>query len=517
MTEKVEHIEKSVQLNQGFLSSDGALLVKTGDYTGRSPKERFIVRYPEIENQIDWSGINKGISPEWAEGFFDKLIDLFPDKPNEASKNNKEVNKQKTYSTKSYVGCFGIEVNSTSPWHIAFAQNMFREDFIPSLKKQVPDDVNIKIFHAPDMKVSQLGVKHEHESAVIVDIVGLRVGIVGTAYAGEIKKSAFSICNFLFPKYGILPMHSSANAMKEGKNSSILFGLSGTGKTTLSADPHRLLIGDDEIIWSETGISNLEGGCYAKLIGLSSEKEPDIFSAVNQFGSILENVIFNSETREIDFSNGDITENTRASYSLDALDSVFQQNKEAEIPRSIIFLTADAFGALPAVSRLDRWQTQYHFISGYTAKVAGTEIGVVEPQATFSSCFGAPFMPRSALVYGELLSRLIEKHNVPVWLLNTGWTGGGYSEGGSRFPISVSRQLLTLIQSGDLNRTKTIKHPVFGFEVPTEAKGIDKKYLLIPEGSKVLDLARKFQENAKICFSKDVEEVIQRGGPQIPK
>ncbi|MEZ4870742.1 MAG: phosphoenolpyruvate carboxykinase (ATP) [Bdellovibrionales bacterium] len=259
---------------------------------------------------------------------------------------------------------------------------------------------------------------------------------------------------------------------------------------------------------------NLEGGCYAKLINLSSEAEPDIYRAANQPGSILENVVFCEETREVKFEDGTITENTRGSYSIEALEKVYDQTKEADRPSSVVFLTADAFGALPAVARLDEWQAQYHFVSGYTAKVAGTEIGVVEPEATFSACFGAPFMPRPAKVYASLLAKFIREYDVPVWLLNTGWTGGGYGKG-DRFPIQVSRQLLNAIQDGSLNSVEMVKHPVFGFSVPKEIPGIDPEFLAIPEGDAVIQLARSFQENAsKLGDSLDAA-VIDRGGPLI--
>ena len=393
---------------------------------------------------------------------------------------------------------------------------MFRQKRVETFRSQIPAEIHIQIYHDPHSKLSDLnlGISHPYEKAIILDPVEMKVGIIGTAYAGEIKKSAFALCNFVLPQYNILPMHASANCREDGSESSLLFGLSGTGKTTLSADPKRFLIGDDEIVWSPQGLSNLEGGCYAKLIDLDASKEPDIFKAVNRFGSVLENVCFDEKTRQIDFCDGRLTENTRASYSMDALDKVFNQDVEAQPPRSIIFLTADAFGALPAVARLNEWQTQYHFISGYTAKVAGTEIGVTEPKVTFSSCFGAPFMPRAASVYGSLLSTLVKKYGVSVWLLNTGWTDGGYGRG-NRFPISVSRCLLTAIQSGELEKMPRVQHPIFGFEVPTKAPGVESRYLSIPKGPQVIALAHKFIENAKIKSTSMARDVIDRGGPKI--
>lgn len=494
-----ELIEQSLRNGKGLLSQDGALMVKTGICTGRSTKERYVVKHPEIEQDIDWGGVNKAVSPEWAETYFTRL--------------QAELDKNSVFRMNGFVGCFPIRVHSSSPWHIAFAKNMFREDRIETLKGQVPDELNIEVFHHPEVQPKDLGLEWEHDRAIIVDPHKLRVGICGTAYAGEIKKSAFSLCNYLFPRFNLLPMHSSANCLREGDSSCVLFGLSGTGKTTLSADPKRHLIGDDEIVWSSQGLSNLEGGCYAKLIKLDSEKEPDIYRAANRFGSILENVCFNPETREIDFCDESVTENTRASYPIGALDKVYKQDREAQPPKTIVFLTADAFGALPAVARLDEWQAQYHFISGYTAKVAGTEIGVTEPQATFSSCFGAPFMPRPASVYGELLAKLVKEHGATVWLLNTGWTNGGYGQG-ERFPIPVSRDLLTAIQSGELNQCPMKKHPVFGFDVPTEVPGVDSQFLNIPEGEAVNRLAAKFIENAKSKGASFTDQVIDLGGPR---
>ncbi|MCB0342856.1 MAG: phosphoenolpyruvate carboxykinase (ATP) [Pseudobdellovibrionaceae bacterium] len=492
-------IEAAVQANFGVLSRDGALMVETGASTGRSTKERFVVQHPDVASDIEWGKVNQGISPNEAEEFFAKL--------------EKQLAGQSYYEMQEYVGCFKVRVRSTSPWHIAFARNMFRENYIESLQEQIADDITIQIYHAPELTTSQLGINMPFEKAIVLDPHSMKVGIVGTAYAGEIKKSAFTLCNYLLPKYGLFPMHASANCLGDGSNSCVLFGLSGTGKTTLSADPHRFLIGDDEIVWSKNGLSNLEGGCYAKLINLDPEKEPDIYMAANRQGSILENVRFDYESRTIDFNDGTLTENTRGSYSIEALNHVFDQGREAAPPSSIVFLTADAFGALPAVAKLDEWQAQYHFISGYTAKVAGTEMGVTEPQATFSACFGAPFMPRPASVYGNLLAQLMREYNVPVWLLNTGWTNGGYGKGG-RFPIPVSRTLLSAIQSGELEKAEMVRHPVFGFSVPKAVPGVDSEWLTIPEGSQVQELAKKFMANAEAKGNSISEEVIRRGGPQ---
>ncbi len=309
-------------------------------------------------------------------------------------------------------------------------------------------------------------------------------------------------------------MHASANCRADGSHASVLFGLSGTGKTTLSADPERALVGDDEIVWTDDGLWNLEGGCYAKLIDLDADKEPEIFRAISKPGAILENVSMD-EAGRINFADRAKTENTRGSYPLSSLKSIYRQDRGAQAPRTIVFLTADAFGALPAVARLDSHQAQYHFISGYTAKVAGTEMGVKEPKAAFSTCFGAPFMPRPSAVYAKLLAERARASGASVWLLNTGWTGGGYGKG-PRFPIPVTRALLRAIQSGELEGGSFVKHPVFGFEVPTRVPGVEASYLALPEGDGAAKLARLFAENiAKNHPELSGHEIVAKGGPRI--
>jgi phosphoenolpyruvate carboxykinase (ATP) len=494
---KISLIEESIRLGVAKLSQAGALIVDTGKFTGRAADKRYITRYPELENKINWAG-NKDVDVEIKAQLLSGI-----------RKKHQEV---KTYSFKGFVGGFPVEVTSTSPWHILFANNMFREKATPELQEKCKDFGTIRIYHDPYGKVSDHGLQLETETMVILDPVDLTVCICGTAYAGEIKKSAFSLSNYLLPEIGIFPMHASANCREGGKQSSVLFGLSGTGKTTLSAARERMLIGDDEIIWSDTGLSNLEGGCYAKLINLSERAEPEIYRAANRFGSILENVVADEETRKIDFNDNTKTENTRGSYDIKALENCFNQNIEAQKPETVVFLTADAFGALPAVARLDSFQAQYHFISGYTAKVAGTELGVTEPEATFSACFGAPFMPRHPSEYGKLLAEKIEKNNTSVWLLNTGWTKG-YGKG-PRFPIHVSRELLRAIQTGKLDQQDMVKHPVFGFMVPTSCPGLDDSYLRIPQGPEVIALAEKFINNMERIGNGVVSpEVILKGGP----
>ncbi len=491
-------IEESLKAGLGFLSSEGSLIVETGKHTGRAVKERFIADRPEIKNAIAWNTSNQPIAAEFSRQFFEKL--------------EAKLGSQKSYQTESFVGPFPINVKTTSPWHIIFCNNMFR-------KKPSPIDLGgrppltLRVYHDPYGTVSGLGLKHSSETLLILDPVEMKAGIVGTAYAGEIKKSAFTLCNFALPQFGIFPMHSSANCLEDGSNSCVLFGLSGTGKTTLSASADRFLIGDDEIVWSRKGLSNLEGGCYAKLIDLTLEREPEIYKAVNRYGAILENVSYDSQTRMVDFSSRAKTENTRGSYPIEFIQKTYRQDSEAQPPKTIVFLMADAFGVMPAVAKLNSWQAQYYFISGYTAKVAGTELGVKEPQAAFSTCFGAPFMPRHSAEYAELLASHVDECHSSVWLLNTGWTQGGYGKG-ERFPLAVSRRLLASIQSGDLAKQPTVKHPVFGFDVPTQCAGVDPKYLGIPSGDGVVALSQKFKANSEQFKSKLDSRILELGGPQ---
>lgn len=498
---KLELLEEAVRREMGTYTPDGAFVVDTGAFTGRAADKRFVVDHPELKDTVDWGTGNRPIPVATAESLFQNI--------------QKKLDGGESFEMEGYVSAFPLKVKSTSPWHIAFAMNMFRSSPLGTFGSEVKAKKTIRIWHDPYGKVSSLGVNWPDEVLIVVDPKELRVAIVGTAYAGEIKKSAFSLCNYIFPEFGFFPMHASANCLADGSQSSVLFGLSGTGKTTLSADPERSLIGDDEIVWSPSGISNLEAGCYAKLIRLSQQNEPQIWNACFQPGTILENIAFDRTSGKINFDDDRKTENTRGSYPVSALgDGVFAQNREASHPKTVIFLTADAFGAMPAVAHLNPEQAQYHFVSGYTAKLAGTEIGVKEPTAAFSNCFGGPFMPRPAAVYAKLLSECVQKWGASVWLLNTGWTGGPYGVG-QRFPIPVTRTIIHAIQSGSLLKAPMERHPVFGFNVPTEIPGVDKKYLSVPTGNQVTELAGKFRKNME-KFSKHMDPAtIAKGGPQI--
>lgn len=489
-------IEESIRLNLAQLSRTGALMVSTGKYTGRAVKERFIVRRPECETTVHWGDVNKEYPMQRAAGLFEKLESHFL--------------KEGGYRGVGFIGPFQIEVNSNSPWHIAFAKNMFRASPAPGFES-VKSSKTIRVLHLPNAKPSDFDPAYTSEALILLDVIDLKVAVLGSAYAGEIKKSAFSIINYQIPDWNILPMHASANCLEGGKNSCVFFGLSGTGKTTLSAAGDRLLIGDDEILWTETGISNLEGGCYAKLIDLDPLKEPEIYRAINRFGSIMENVCYDEQTREVNFADRSRTENTRGSYSLESFGNIYDQSREAEAPKNVVFLVADAYGALPAVAKLNSEQAQYHFLAGYTAKVAGTELGVKEPQAVFSSGFGEAFLPRAAATYASLLAQRAEKAGTKFWLLNTGWFGGYGS--GSRFPIKVSRELLKQIQLGELDRVSTEKHALFGFEVPTTCPGVDAQYLKSPQGDGVRQLADKFKERMKRFEATTDSRVFSEGGP----
>lgn len=478
MNEKLHQdmIQLAVKKGLGTLTRSGVFTTTTGKYTGRATQQRFLASDPKTDALVDWGEINRQFPSEKTQRFLKAL--------------KARLQHNESYAFQGFAGPFAVSVTSSSPWHIAFCANMFRDE---SFQGRPPQGEAIRVWHDPFVRASDLLDDYKDEALIVLDLAYREVGIVGTAYAGEIKKSVFTTCNFWAPEYNSFPMHASANCLEDGSSSCVLFGLSGTGKTTLSASSDRALIGDDEIIWGEQGLYNLEGGCYAKLIDLKREKEPEIFEAVHSKLAILENVVLDSKG-DVEFENRSLTENTRGSYPLKVLPKVFDQSRIASHPENVVFLTADAFGALPAVARLSLDEAEYFFISGYTAKVAGTELGVKEPRAVFSACFGAPFMPRPAKFYASLLRKKVEESGAKVWLLNTGWTQGGYGVG-ERFPIHVSRSLLQAIQSGSLNHAPMQKHPVFGFEVPTQVEGVDSQFLGLGDLKKSEDLKKLFEKN----------------------
>ncbi|MEO1190343.1 MAG: phosphoenolpyruvate carboxykinase [Pseudomonadota bacterium] len=444
--------EHTIRRGDGVLSSGGALIVRTGHHTGRSPNDKFIVQEPGTADTIDWGNVNVPTTPERFDRLYAKVT---------AYLQGRDLFVQDLYAGAAEAYRLPIRVVSESPWHALFARNMFIRPPVAALAEFKPA---FSVLHAPYLEADPAQDGTNSESFIMVDFSRRLILIGGTIYAGEIKKSIFSIMNYLLPEQGVLPMHCSANIGPEG-DSTIFFGLSGTGKTTLSADASRMLIGDDEHGWSADGVFNFEGGCYAKVIRLSKEAEPEIYATTQRFGTILENVVFDPDTRILDLDSAQFTENTRASYPLDFIENTSASGTGAP-PKNIVMLTADAFGVLPPISRLSPEQAMYHFLSGYTARVAGTEKGMgSEPKATFSTCFGAPFMPRHPSVYAKMLGEKMAKTGANCWLVNTGWSGGVYGVG-KRMSIAHTRAMVRAALSGRLSDVATLEHPQFGLRIP---------------------------------------------------
>ncbi|WP_188607872.1 phosphoenolpyruvate carboxykinase [Chelatococcus reniformis] len=453
--------EEALRRNEAQLVRGGALLAETGVHTGRSPKDKFVVRDASTENEVWWDN-NGAISPDQ----FKTLLDDFL-----AHAQGKELFAQDLYGGADPAHRVKARVFTEYAWHSLFIRNLL----IRPERAEVPGFApELTIIDLPSFKADPARHGVRSETVIAIDFSRKIVLIGGTSYAGEMKKSVFTYLNYVLPAAGVMPMHCSANSGGDG-DVAIFFGLSGTGKTTLSADPQRTLIGDDEHGWAPTGVFNFEGGCYAKTVRLSREAEPEIYATTERFGTVLENVIVDPLTREPDFDDISKTENTRCAYPLDFIPNASKTGR-AGVPKNIIMLTADAFGVMPPIAKLTAAQAMYHFLSGYTAKVAGTEKGVTEPQATFSTCFGAPFMPRHPSVYGNLLRELIAKHDVDCWLVNTGWTGGKHGVG-RRMPIRATRRLLTAALDGSLNRADFRTDPYFGFSVPTSVPGVEPHIL----------------------------------------
>ncbi|MDP9163695.1 MAG: phosphoenolpyruvate carboxykinase [Pseudomonadota bacterium] len=456
-------VEQAVARGEGRLTSHGALLVDTGKFTGRSVKDKYIVRDAATENTINWGAINQPMDGEhWANlkadfmaalALQDELFiaDLFGGSQPEYRVNVRVINQM--------------------AWHNLFIRTLLVRPTTDQLSGFVPE---YTIINLPSFKADPVRHGCRSDTVIAVNFSEKLILIGNTEYSGEMKKGVFGLLNFLLPAQGVMPMHCSANIGADGK-SAIFFGLSGTGKTTLSADASRTLIGDDEHGWSDQAVFNFEGGCYAKMINLSAEGEPEIYATTRMFGTILENVAMDEVTRELDFTDASKTENTRGAYPIEFIPNVSEKNL-GPAPSNVIMLTADAFGVLPPIARLTADQAMYYFLSGYTAKVAGTEIGVTEPEATFSTCFGAAFMPRHPSVYGNLLKDRIARGGAQCWLVNTGWTGGKYGTG-RRMPIKVTRALLNAALDGSLNNAQFRKDPNFGFEVPVSVPGVDAAIL----------------------------------------
>ena len=458
-------IEAALRNGEGKLAKTGAFCAQTGAHTGRSPNDKFVVRDGETDAAIWWDN-SASMTPQQ----FDVLLADFL-----AHAKDKELYVQDLFAGADSRHRLATRVFTELAWHSLFIRHMLRRPTDAELEGFTPQFtvVNMPSFRADP---ARHGSRAGSDTVIACDFTRRIVLIGGSLYAGETKKSVFSFLNYALPAMDVMPMHCSANVSKDLKNSAVFFGLSGTGKTTLSADPHRVLLGDDEHGWSEHGIFNFEGGCYAKTIRLSAEAEPEIWDASNRFGAVLENVILDDRTRQPDFDDGSLTENTRSCYPLDFISNASETGMAGH-PNNIVMLTADAFGILPPIAKLTPSQAMYHFLSGFTAKVAGTEKGMGnEPQPTFSTCFGAPFMPRHPSVYGNMLRKLIADHKVDCWLVNTGWTGGKFGTG-SRMPIKATRALLNAALSGQLKGQPMRTDPVFGFEVPTALEGVDPKIL----------------------------------------
>ena len=444
-------VEIALARKEGVLVANGAFLALTGSHTGRAAKDKYIVRRPENVGEVAFGSVNQPLEL----ATFDKLWDL-----GLAHYRGRDAFVHDGFACADPAYRARVRVVSENAWHVVFAQQLLRR--IPAEERTdfVPD---LFILHAPSLKLDPARDGTRSDVAVILDLERHRVLIAGTAYAGEIKKSIFTYLNYWMPTRDVFPMHCSAT-IGAGGDSALLFGLSGTGKTTLSADPTRKLIGDDEHGWSPTGVFNFEGGCYAKCIRLSRTGEPQIWNAL-RFGSILENVEIDEATREPNYDSEKYTENTRAAYPLDFIDNIEPTSRGGH-PRHLLFLACDAFGVLPALSKLTPAQAQYHFLSGYTAKIGGTEAGIKEPTATFSTCFGAPFWPRPAVRYAKMLEDRIRENNAAVWLVNTGWNGGAYGVG-KRFPLAITRRLIQAALTGELDNAAFRVDPVFGIGVPT--------------------------------------------------
>lgn len=500
--ELYEHV---VRRGEGEINEYGPMMVRTGRFTGRTPNDKFIVREPGSADRIWWEG-NKPFGEEEFDHLHGRVAEYL--KGREVFVQDCFVGADPTYRR-------SVRIITEMAWHNLFAHHMFIP-LPPGQRHEGEPDftvISVPHFHSdPDID------KTRSDAFIVLNFAKRMILIGGTEYAGEIKKSMFTVMHYLLPLAGVVSMHCSAN-VGNGGDTALFFGLSGTGKTTLSTDPERRLIGDDEHGWSDNGIFNFEGGCYAKVINLSAESEPEIFHTTRQFGTLLENVVFDPVTRAVDFGNDSITENTRAAYPITFIPNA-EPSEMGGHPRNVFLLTADAFGVLPPISRLTTPQAMYHFLAGYTAKVAGTEVGLTEPQATFSTCFGAPFLALPPNVYAEMLGERIDKHGSNVWLVNTGWIGGpaGSSD---RVPIGYTRSIIRAALSGELDNVATVPHPVFGVHIPERVPGVPSE-MLRPRGTwsdgeaydrQAKRLAQMFHENFE-QFAAAVSPEVLAAGPK---
>jgi phosphoenolpyruvate carboxykinase (ATP) len=502
-----ELYEDAIRAGEGLVAADGPLVVRTGHHTGRSPEDKFIVREASSEDRIWWGPVNRPISEVHYERLRARLL---------AYTAQRAMYAQDLFIGAAHAHRRSLRVYTETAWASIFARNLFRRPSAADLARFQP---NFTIINVPSFKADPQTEATRTETAILVHLRRMEVIIVGTEYAGEIKKSAFTVMNYLMPDEGILPMHSAVNVGRNG-DPAVFFGLSGTGKTTLSADPERSLIGDDEHGWGDAGLFNFEGGCYAKTIRLSPMYEPDIFQTTRRFGTILENVDLDPATRQLDLDSDRFTENTRGAYPLEFIGNADPTGIAGQ-PRNVVLLTADAFGVLPPIARLTHDQAAYHFISGYTAKLAGTEIGVKEPKATFSACFGAPFMPRHPGEYANLLVDRLARWDVPVWLVNTGWTGGPYGTG-ERMNINHTRAMVRAALNGELEDVPTVVDSRFGLAVPVACPEVPPEFLQprttwqdrAAYDQAAAELARMFAANFEI-YAENVTPGIRAAGPQV--
>lgn len=500
-----ELYEQALRRGEGQITAAGSFVARTGKHTGRSPKDKFVVKDLVTADDVWWGPVNQPSDPDKFERLRHKVAAYLSER--DLFVRDLFAGADPTYRVR-------VRIVSESAWHTLFAYNLFIRPTEDELATFAPD---FTVLHAPNFHADPAVDGTRSEICVLINFERRIVLIAGTSYAGEIKKSIFTVMNYLLPRRGVLSMHCSANIGSDG-DVALFFGLSGTGKTTLSTDPERRLLGDDEHGWSDQGIFNFEGGSYAKVIRLSPEAEPQIWAASNRFGTILENVVVEPGSRRLRFEDDRLTENTRAAYPLDFIHN-HEPSGRAGHPRTIIFLTADAFGVMPPIARLSRTQALYHFLSGYTAKVAGTERGVTEPEATFSACFGAPFLVLHPAVYARLLGERIEAHGVNVWMVNTGWTGGPYGVG-HRMKLSQTRAMVRAALSGALDSVPMRTDPVFGFAVPVEVPGVPAEVLDPRQtwadpaefNTQANALARRFQENFR-QFAAEVSSEVREAGP----
>ncbi len=493
--------EEAIRRREGELAHTGPLVVRTGQYTGRSPKDKFVVREPSSHDQVWWGAVNQPFAEDKFDALHRRMLTYIE---------NKDVFVQDLFAGADPEYRLSVRVITESAWANLFARNLFIRPTDTELEQFTP---NFTVINMPGFQAIPEQDGTRSETFIILNLAKRLILIGGTAYAGEIKKSMFTVMNYYLPLREVVAMHCSANSDANGENVALFFGLSGTGKTTLSADPSRVLIGDDEHGWSDQGVFNFEGGCYAKVIDLSERAEPAIWAASHAFGTVLENVMMDEATRQLDLSDQSLTENIRSAYPIEYIPNASRTGMGGH-PRNVLMLSADAFGVLPPIAKLNRQQAMYYFLSGYTAKLAGTERGVTTPQTEFSTCFGAPFLPLPPMTYARLLGEKIEQHGADVWLVNTGWSGGPYGTG-ARMSIAYTRAIVSAVLNGALAQVETRTDPVFGFQVPLHCPGVPDE-VLVPRNTwtdkeaydaMARDLVERFRANFATFAHEVTDEV----------